>query len=310
MSIDLGIAAIAERQFGVVALWQLTALGLGASAARDRVASGRLHLLHRGVYAVGHRRLPRAGRWAAAALACGPDAVLADITAAHHLGLSEWSTTPAHVLAPGRRCRRRAGIVPHACEALRDDEVTVREGLPCTSWTRTVLDLAAVRPRRVVEKALDRAETRRLFDLAALEAAMARRRRQPGTAVIRSILGSYDIGADLPRNEREELMRSICVYHGLPVPRVNFGMRLGGRWIEADFFWPDHGLVVEIDGWGTHGTRQGFRSDRARDRNLFLNSDLALLRFDAQELLDDSRSVAADLRTMLTKLATERGAGA
>ena len=306
MSIDHAIAAIAERQFGVVALWQLVPLGLSDSAVRSRVATGRLHLVHRGVYSVGHGRLTRAGRWAAAALACGPSAVLADITAAHHLGLSTWSTTPAHVLVPGRRCRRRSGIVAHTCSCLREDEATVHDGLPCTSWARTVLDLAATRPRRVVEKALDRAETKRLFDLSQLEVAMARSHRRQGMAVIRSILGSYEIGVDLPRNEREELMRSICVEYGLPVPRVNFPMLLGGRWIEADFYWPDHGLVVEVDGWGTHGTRQGFQSDRARDRNMSLTSDLALLRFDAQELLDSSRSVAADLSAMLTKLATEK----
>ena len=232
--------------------------------------------------------------------------MLADITAAHHLGISTWSTTVAHILAPGRRCRRRAGIVAHTCDEIHLDEVVIHDGLPCTSWARTVLDLAAHRPRRVVEKTLDRAETERVFDLGELERVMDRSRRPNGRRLLRSILGSYDIGQDIPRNEREELMRSICVAHGLPLPRVNFSMRLGGRWIEADFFWPDHGLVVEVDGWGTHGTRQGFRSDRARDRRLFINSDLALLRFDAQELLGGGASVAADIGSMLVRLSAKR----
>lgn len=305
MSIDHAIGCIAERQFGVIALWQLTALGLSDSAVRDRVAAGRFHLVHRGVYAVGHKRLTRSGRWAAAALACGSTALLAEITAAHHLGLSTWSTTPTHVLVPGRRCRRRDGIVAHACSEIYDDEIIVHQGLPCTSWARTILDLASTRPRRVVEKALDRAETERVFDLRELRHVMARSRRTNGKRILHSILGSYEIGRDIPRNEREELMRSICVAYGLPVPRVNVPMELGGRWIEADFYWPEHGLVVEVDGWGTHGTRQGFQSDRVRDRRLFINSDLALLRFDAQELLDGGASVAADIEAMLARLSVE-----
>lgn len=304
MSIDHAIAGIAGRQFGIIALWQIVALGLSESAVRDRVASGRLHLVHRGVYAVGHGRLTRAGRWTAAALACGRDAMLADMTAAHQLNISTWSTNVAHVLAPGRRCRRRQGIIPHSCGRIHSEEIVVHNGLPCTSWARTVLDLAASRPRRVVEKVLDRAESERLFDLRELERAMLRSNRSNGKRTIRSILGSYEIGQDIPRNEREELMRSICIAYGLPIPRINYPMELGGRWIEADFYWPDHGLIVEVDGWGTHGTRRGFRSDRVRDRNLFINSDLELLRFDSQELLGGGASVAADIEAMIAKKAT------
>lgn len=309
MSIDHAIAAIADQQFGVIALWQVVALGLSESAVRDRVAQGRLHLIHRGVYAVGRKRMTRAGRWAAAALACGRTAVLADITAAHQLSISAWSTSAVHVLVPGRRCRQRDGIVAHTCSVIHPEEVTIHDGLPCTSWARTVLDLAATRPPRVVEKVLDRAETERLFDLRELERAITRSRRPNGKRVLQAILDSYEIGQDIPRNEREELMRSVCVAHGLPLPRINFKMKLGRTWIEADFYWPEYGLVVEVDGWGTHGTRKGFKSDRARDRNLFINSELELLRFDASELLGGGgAAVATDIEAMLTRLSARKAA--
>src|SRR4051794_14421188 len=63
---DLIIAAIAERQGGVVARAQLIARGLSAQAIDRRVRAGRLHILYRGVYAVGHRVVGAVGRrWAA-----------------------------------------------------------------------------------------------------------------------------------------------------------------------------------------------------------------------------------------------------
>lgn len=52
-----------------------------------RVARGRLVLLHRGVYAVGHAHLRREGHWLAAVLASGAQAALShrDAAALHEL---------------------------------------------------------------------------------------------------------------------------------------------------------------------------------------------------------------------------------
>src|SRR3954470_21640887 len=79
---DRVIADVARRQHGVVARWQLLDLGIGEYAVRHRLRAGRLHAVFPGVYAVGHRRLTRRGHWMAAALACGPAAVLSHRTAA------------------------------------------------------------------------------------------------------------------------------------------------------------------------------------------------------------------------------------
>ncbi len=65
------VGALARRQHGVVAIWQLEALGVSPSAVQRRVAAGHLLRLHRGVYAVGHIRISVRGRWMAAVLACG-----------------------------------------------------------------------------------------------------------------------------------------------------------------------------------------------------------------------------------------------
>ena len=51
---------------------QLTAIGIGRRAIGHRLERGRLHRVHQGVYAVGHRALSPEGRWMAAVLAAGP----------------------------------------------------------------------------------------------------------------------------------------------------------------------------------------------------------------------------------------------
>src|SRR5690349_19046298 len=66
------LSDLAARQHGVVSVQQLTELRLDKDAVRRRVRDGRLHLVHRGVYAVGHARLTREGRWLAAVLGSGP----------------------------------------------------------------------------------------------------------------------------------------------------------------------------------------------------------------------------------------------
>src|SRR3954470_25056397 len=99
---DLAIAILAERQHGVVARAQLLALGVGPRAIDHRVACGRLHVVHRGVYAVGHRRLTIRSWWMAATLAT--DGVLGHRAAAALWGVRR--SEAVEVTAPRKRIRK------------------------------------------------------------------------------------------------------------------------------------------------------------------------------------------------------------
>jgi len=99
------IAALAARQFGVVSRAQLMALGLSRGAIGRLVAAGRLHLLHRGVYAVGHTALPRKARYFAAVLATGPGSVLSHRSAADLEGLRPDNRRTVDVISPTRSRR-------------------------------------------------------------------------------------------------------------------------------------------------------------------------------------------------------------
>lgn len=156
------VAGLADRQHGVVARRQLLVLGLSEKAIDVRLEGGRLHPLHRGVYAVGHRVLSKEARWMAAVLFCGTGAVLSHRSAAALWGVRDPSSRAIEVTVP-RKSRSRGGIQRHYA-ALPADEVTVERGIPVTSAPRTLFDLAAVLPAAAVESALRQSEYLRLHD--------------------------------------------------------------------------------------------------------------------------------------------------
>jgi very-short-patch-repair endonuclease len=129
---DRAIAAIAARQHGVLSLTQLMNAGATPRSVERRVQAGRLHRLHRGVYAVGHQALTHRGRWLAAVLACGEGAVLS-----HTDGAALWLLLPpaehpgpVHVSVPGTGGRRRrSGIVLHRSSTLAPAEAPSRSRL-------------------------------------------------------------------------------------------------------------------------------------------------------------------------------------
>ncbi len=165
--------ARADRQWGVVSRAQLLAIGVAASAVDFWVRSRRLQVVHRGVYAVGHARLRVEGRRLAAVLACGPGAVLSHRSAAAHWGLLSTQQQPIDVTA--RRGRRNApGIRAHSSHSLDAQDTTRHEGIPTTTVSRTLLDIAASSRASDLERALAQAEILRLHDHRAITDVLAR----------------------------------------------------------------------------------------------------------------------------------------
>ena len=175
------MAELAGRQHGVVSIRQLeTMLGYSRRAVLTAVRAGKLHSLHRGVYAVGHTELSLHGECLGAVLAVGPGSLLSYWSAAWLWGLLDTSPWPYHVTAPGpRRLRDRPPVKVHRARNLVAADRAFREGIPVTSLARTLLDLAEVlKPKRLV-KALEPAEKMKQFDgfevMAACERSAAHR---------------------------------------------------------------------------------------------------------------------------------------
>jgi Protein of unknown function (DUF559) len=291
--VDAAIAAIAARQHGVIARIQLLRLGLGSKAIDHRVKLGRLHLIHRGVYAVGHARLTIHGRWMAAVLATGEDAQLSFRSAGMLLSIRRTERGLIEVTSP-RTGRGRPGIQRHRAE-LPADEVTVHQGIPVTTVPRTLLDLATVLNPRQLARAVNEAEVQRLWDPVSLSALLERYPRRPGVPALRALLGQH---TTLTRGELEKRFQAFLTDAGLPLPETNAHVQIDGVWYEVDCLWRQHRLIVELDGRATHDTRQAFESDRARDR-ILQAAGFRVIRITWRQLHESPAAVAADLRALL-----------
>lgn len=223
--LDRAIADLAAAQHGLIALSQLRDLGLGARGVSHRVSRGALHRVHRGVYGVGHPLLTKQGRYMGAVLACGPGSALSYRSAADLRSLRRTSRTGIDVSSPRRAGRPIAGIDVHSGAALLERDVEIVDGIPCTSVARTLLDLGAVLPRRVVERAFNQAEVLRVVDMTQINDVLSRAGGHRGAAVLRAIIRDY-AGSTLTRNDLEEAFLAICRTAGLPEPEVNVWIAL------------------------------------------------------------------------------------
>lgn len=290
--LDARLAALAGRQYGVVSREQLRRLGFGETAVEERLRTKRLHRLHRGVYSVGHRALRAEAFRLAAVLACGPGAVLSHAAAAAHLEIRHSSATRIDVSVPVRSGRRhRDGIRIHRTR-LSPEDVTVHGGIPVTTVARTLLDLADQLNPQALKRAIDEAEYRRLFDLAALIAVVDRNPGRRGAKVMAAV----GRAPELTRSVLEDRFLALVRKRGWPKPQVN-------AWVqgfEVDFYWPEAALVVEVDGFAAHGTRARFESDRRKDRAL-RRANLQPIRLTANDLRYDEEAIAADLDAALRR---------
>lgn len=250
---DREIAALAGRQYGVVARRQLVELDLSEDAIDRRLHAGRLHRLHRGVYAVGHTVLTVEGRWMAATLAT--QGVLSHATAAAAWELRPLAGGPIHVTAPRHRTSP-AGLRIHRSRTLTPHDITAHRNLPVTTPARTIIDLARLVEGRPLEQAVDRAEHRRLVDFAEL-------RTRPIPRALQAVLSLYTAGTPT-RSELEERFLALCDAHGIPRPQTN--VHIEGY--EVDFVWRDRRLIVEVDGYVHHRSPTQFELDRERDVRL------------------------------------------
>lgn len=285
--VDRGVAKVAERQCGVVSTAQLLGLGLSDKQIGWCVRRGWLHRLHRGVYAVGHRRLTAEGRWHAAVLACGDRAALSHRAAAAAWDLRAWGggTIDVTVLTPGGRATH-LGVRVHRRPGV---EVTSRDGLRLTTVERTLLDLAPQLRPRELERALEQAQHRRLVDHGAL--AELARRPAAGAAKLRSLLAEP---LTFTRSELERTFLELVDAANLPRPLTNH--RIGPY--ECDFVWPAQRLIVETDGAEHHHTRHAFEHDRAKDAEL-TRQGWRVVRLTHRRLRDDRAGVGRLLSELL-----------
>ena len=262
------------------------------------LASGRLLPLYQGVYAVGHSALSRNGRLMAAVLARGPEPLLSHRAGAALQSIHRSTASYIEVTVP-RQLGRIAGIRTYVCSRLEPQDRRVVDGIPCTSPALTLLNLAAVLPRRQLERACDEAEVQRLFDLAAIEDVLERFRGSRGAARLRAVLDEHAIGTTLTRPGLEELALAAFDRLGLPRPEVNVQLvcRPGVGW-EVDFLWRRRRLVLETDGARFHFSPRQIERDRRKEADLVI-AGYRVLRATYLQVEREADVVAAMVRAAM-----------
>ena len=290
------VAALAGGQYGVVARWQLRSLGASDDQIDAWIAVGRLVRVHRGVFAVGHRLLTVEGRWMAGVLLGGPDAVLSHRAAADHWGLTGLARPRAEVTAPRRR-ESRAGIRFHE-SSLPADERTVHEAIPVTTVARTLLDLAAVESPARLRQAIAVAEARAMADAPSLPELIERHRGRRGIRQLRSELETIGTEKGLANGVLELRFDQFLTARGLPRPVKNARVAGQDRTLIVDCWWPEAGLVVELDSRKHHADWEAAEVDRARDLAL-LAVGLRTARVTWRRLDREATALEAELRSAL-----------
>jgi very-short-patch-repair endonuclease len=290
------IVRLARAQNGAITIQQLHSTGLTRAEVRTRVRRGRLVRLGYGVYAVGDPELMPLVRPAAALLSLGSTSFLSHRSAATLWELAEADQSAIDVTVSGANLRSRPGIRLHRIKHLHPADISTHKNLRLTSPARTLIDFASQATSSELYDAFGDARAKRLLTDSGLKAAVDRAPgNHPGAAIVRLILregGTYD------RSRAERILRRLCRKADLPEPLVN--VKLHG--FRADFLWPDHKLILEVDGYQTHGTRLAFESDRERDQ-VHIAAGYVVLRVTWHQLQHEWLAVMARLAQALARRA-------
>lgn len=253
---------LAARQRGIVSRPQLLALGIDRGQVQRALARGRLHRVHRGVYALAPpQALAPLALEQAAVLACGPSAVLSHWSAArlHGLTLAFDGRIDVSIATDNRH---HPGLVIHRTNApLHPGDRHRLHRLPVTALPRTLIDLARDLPDRALEHALD--EALRKASRAKIREALDRHPRRPGTPRLKALLDPARPSADTWSRAERRLLELIRRSR-LPLPEANVSL---GRYT-PDLLWRQPRVIVEYDSIDVHSGPGAFHSDRDRHNDL------------------------------------------
>jgi very-short-patch-repair endonuclease len=169
--------------------------------------------------------------------------------------------------------------------------------IPVTTHARTLVDLGAVARPWLVRRALEQwlreghvtvAEVRATLEVVA-------RRGRAGAGVLREILDTRALALSASDGDAEVVLAEALQAMGAPAPVYHFLIPAGlGQVFEIDFAYPEAMLLVEVDGYSTHTTREAFESDPMRD-NWLVDRGYMVRRYTRNRVLTQSHVVAAEI---------------
>jgi very-short-patch-repair endonuclease len=303
--VDQKVAVLATEQHGIVARWQLLAFGLTRTAVQKRIDSCRLHRIHRGVYAAGHRKLTLRGVWMSAVLAGGPDALLS-----HRPALALWDVRRCDsglidVTIEGRAGKPGPqGVRVHSTVGLGMNDVDAVDGIPVTSLAWTVVDYAGIAHRQQLRSVLEALERRGLYIGRELNELLERTPNRKGVKAVRAVIAEMTGPAPWLQSKLEETFAELI--RGSDLPDYEANAVVEGEVV--DVLWRKERVIVELDGYAFHKSRARFEADRRRDAKLMV-AGYRVLRITQERLTNEPEAVLAEIRALLSAARAAWAAG-
>jgi hypothetical protein len=232
----------------------------------------------------------------AAVLSAGDDSALSHLAGAAHLGLVRQRPSVVDVTCH-RALRPRPPFRFHRSR-LAPDEVMVHDGIPVSTVSRTLLDLAGMLSSARLALAINEAEVQGLTSPLSLPALLDRHPRRPGAGAIREILASGRLGHGTTESELEDLFQVLVIEEDLPQPLTNAPIDLSMGTIVVDCLWLPQRVVLELDGERFHDNSRRRRQDLTRDRALAA-AGYRPLRAGWNDVVDDRGRLVGQLRRIL-----------
>jgi hypothetical protein len=294
---DRASRRLLERQRGVISRPQALALGLTDSGLRHQLQpGGRWQSVLPGVYLTVTGQPTRLQQDMAALLYAGPASAITGPSA-----LVSWGMT-------GVQARHVDVLVPHGCRRASRQFVRVRRTrrMPAqVAYDRAIgYVLAARAVADTVRGMTDPGQVRAVVAGAVqqrickieLLAAELPARPVSGTAAFRAVLAEVTAGI---RSGPEADLRHLILRAGLPVPLFNCSLRLHGTFLaQPDAYWPQHGVIAEVDSWQWHSGPQA-RADTLRRHNRLEAAGLRVLHFSPRQIRTEPRHVASQIAAAL-----------
>ncbi|HEY6550162.1 MAG TPA: DUF559 domain-containing protein [Solirubrobacterales bacterium] len=236
----------------------------------------------------------------AAALACDEDTVVSHGSAAELLGLWDKQLPVIHVIPPDWSGRKVPGIRWHRVRLPLLDEIEVRNGITCTTTSRTLTDMAGTSSWVQLRRLVEQAAILRQLDVDEIDLILSRGRRR-GAPRLRTILAGWRGTAERRpqiRSRLEARLLPLLIEEGLPVPKTNVKLNVDGNRFEIDLLWQEQLLAIETDGEETHGTRVAFQRDRKRDQ-ILVAAGYRTARITWRQVVDEPTAVANRIARML-----------
>lgn len=263
----------------------------------NRVQRGLWRRIHPGVYQVDRRPLTWESRLRAAVLACGSDALVSHRAALVLWGLDGLNSAPPELTVPYDSRPIPAGIIVHRTR--RRQEPGETRGIPVTTVERTLLSCSGQLPAIVIGKALDSAIRKKLTSVDICYDTLVAKggRGVRGTKRFRSALMERIQESATGSGAEFELLHHMQLAM-LARPELQYELFVNGERRVPDFYWPERGKAVEVDGVDAHASADRLDDDLIRQNGL-LDLGIELRRFSARRIRREPDLVVAEIRKFL-----------